>query len=213
MFILLVFLLLSANIAICYKVLPIPRLHSYSCLYAKDVKKVNKDQTRVRLLSDIKDIGKKGQIVLVSNGMYMNSLGPKKQAEKVSDEEMNKIEETESIKNKNELDNALSIQTNIKAMNRLLLTRKKGKDGQLFGAVTTKMVIEELRTKFGSDNTLSNNNKNLIVVSMMPQKSEDGSLLGGELVNNEIRKVGVYVVELKLHPKVSISFELVVNSD
>lgn len=145
--------------------------------------------------------------------MYMNSLGPKKQAEKVSDDEMNKIEEAESLKNKNELDNAISIQSSIKTMTRLLLNRKKGKDGQLFGAVTTKMVIEELRLKFGSDNALSNNNKSLIVVSMTPQKSEDGSLLGFELINNEIRRVGIYLVELKLHPKVSITFELEVKSD
>ena len=114
----------------------------------------------------------------------MNSLGPKKQAEKVSaDDEMNKIEEASNEKMKKELDNAETLESNIKKMNTLLLTRKKGKDGQLFGAVTTKMVIEELRLKWNID-TLSNNNKNLMVISMSPKKGNEGQVLGGELLNN-----------------------------
>jgi len=157
---------------------------SFSRIFSKDTKKVGKDQTRVRLLIDIKDIGKKGQIVNVSNGMYMNSLGPKKQAEKVSDDEMNKIEEASNEKMKKELNDAETLQNNIKKMNKLLLTRKQGKEGQLFGAVTTKMIIEELRLKFGSIDSLSNNNKNLMVISMSPKKGDDGQLLGGELLNS-----------------------------
>jgi len=153
---------------------------SLTRIYSK-VKEQKKDQTRVRLLIDIKDIGKKGQIVNVSNGMYMNSLGPKKQAEKVSDDEMNKIEEASNEKMKKELDDAQTLESNIKKMNKLLLTRKKGKDGQLFGAVTTKMVIEELRLKFNID-TLSNN-KSIMVISMSPKKG-NGQVLGGELLNN-----------------------------
>lgn len=205
-------LLLFINVTLCFNRLSsryIPR--SYE-LYAKDIKKVGKDQTRVRLLIDVKDIGKKGQIVLVSNGMFMNSLGPKRCAEKVSDDEMKKLEETEDSKNKDELDNAIKIQNEIKQMSILTLTKKKGKDEQLFGAVTTKMVIEELKSKFGNDTTLSSNNKNLMVTQMIP-KTVNGQLLGGDLINNEIRRAGSYSVELKLHPKVSISFDLNVNSE
>lgn len=63
MMILSVFLLLLLLVhTICYKVLPIRDLLPYTLLYAKDVKKINKDQTRVRLLVDIKDIGKKDKL-------------------------------------------------------------------------------------------------------------------------------------------------------
>ena len=197
---------------LCYKTIHNRRFNFIQYL-AKDIKKVGKDQTRVRLLIDIKDVGKKGQIVIISNVLYMNSLGPKKHAEKVTDDEMNKLEENENIKNKTELDNAISIQNNIKQLNTLILNRKKGKEGQLFGAVTTKNILEELRLKFGNDNTLSNSNKHLIVSSINPKKSDDGKSLGGELINNEIRKAGCYLIELKLHPKVSTTFELEVNSE
>ena len=197
---------------LCYKTIHNRRFNFIRYL-AKDIKKVGKDQTRVRLLIDIKDVGKKGQIVIISNVLYMNSLGPKKHAEKVTDDEMNKLEENENIKNKTELDNAISIQNNIKQLNTLILNRKKGKEGQLFGAVTTKNILEELRLKFGNDNTLSNNNKHLMVSSINPKKSDDGKSLGGELINNEIRKAGYYLIELKLHPKVSTTFELEVNSE
>jgi len=197
---------------LCYKTIN-NRRYNFIQYLAKDIKKVGKDQTRVRLLIDIKDIGKKGQIVIISNVLYMNSLGPKKHAEKVTDDEMNKLEENEIIKNKTELDNAITIQNNIKQLNILILNRKKGKEGQLFGAVTTKNILEELRLKFGNDNALNNNNKHLMVSSINPKISDDGKSLGGELINNEIRKAGSYLIELKLHPKVSATFELEVNSE
>jgi ribosomal protein L9 len=212
MMMIIIIIILLSNMTLCYKTIHNRRFNFIQYL-AKDIKKVGKDQTRVRLLIDIKDVGKKGQIVIISNVLYMNSLGPKKHAEKVTDDEMNKLEENENIKNKTELDNAISIQNNIKQLNTLILNRKKGKEGQLFGAVTTKNILEELRLKFGNDNTLSNSNKHLIVSSINPKKSDDGKSLGGELINNEIRKAGCYLIELKLHPKVSTTFELEVNSE
>lgn len=105
---------------------------------------------RVILLEDVKKVGKKGSIVDVSDGYGSNFLIPKKLAvlatktsleiKKVQDD--NKAKEDEMKK-----ENAIALKEKIKD---LVVEIKAGigKEGKLFGAVSSKEIVEEYKKQF-----------------------------------------------------------------
>ena len=105
---------------------------------------------KVILLKDVKSLGKKGEIVEVSEGYGRNFIIPTKagvladaknlntlklqvqNAEKIAEE---KLEEAEALKKKLE---------EVK----LIFHMKAGKDGRAFGSISTKEVQEELKKQY-----------------------------------------------------------------
>ena len=108
---------------------------------------------KVILLADVKKVGKKGQIVEVSDGYGGNFLIPNKLAVKVTktsldikqkqDDEYAANQEAlrqEALKLKDEMRNyVVEIET------------KVGNNGKMFGAISTKQVVEEFKKQFGVD--------------------------------------------------------------
>ena len=105
---------------------------------------------KVILLSDVKKVGKKGQIVEVSDGYGANFLIPNKLAVKATktsldiknkqDEDMAKREEElkqEAIILKDKME---KLTVEIKA--------KGGKDGKMFGSISSKQIVEEYKKQF-----------------------------------------------------------------
>lgn len=105
---------------------------------------------RVILLEDVKKVGKKGSIVDVSDGYGSNFLIPKKLAvlatktsleiKKVQDD--NKAKEDEIKK-----ENAIALKEKIKDLV-LELKAGTGKEGKLFGAISSKEIVEEYKKQF-----------------------------------------------------------------
>eukprot|EP01039_Chlorochromonas_danica_P006946 gene6947-7686_t len=153
------------------------------------------EKTRVKLLTDVKDIGKKGEIVFVSTVMYINALQAKKLAIKISDEEMQSILKIEKEKQEKALQVAQNYAMKLKDLPNFILKRKaNAANRQLFGSVNTKHVEDELR-RLCPDTTLPWGNRH-IGVTDLHEVNEDGSL--GSKVN-EIRKVGKYIAMVRLH--------------
>ena len=105
---------------------------------------------KVILLEDVKKVGKKGSIVEVSDGYGANFLIPRKLAvlatktsleiKKTQDD--NKAKEDEIKK-----ENAIALKEKIKDLV-VELKVGTGKEGKLFGAVSSKEIVEEYKKQF-----------------------------------------------------------------
>ena len=106
---------------------------------------------RVILLEDVKKVGKKGSIVDVSDGYGANFLIPRKLAvlatktsleiKKVQDD--NKAKEEQLKKEK-----AIELKEKIKELT-VEIKAGIGKEGKLFGAISSKEIVEEYKKQFG----------------------------------------------------------------
>ena len=108
---------------------------------------------KVVLLQDVKDIGKKDQVVNVSDGYARNFLLPRKLAKEATTAAMNDVKAKESAK-------AHHKREEVKAANELkakldgkevTIKAKAGKEGKLFGAVTSKDVAAALKAQHKMD--------------------------------------------------------------
>ena len=104
---------------------------------------------KVVLLQDVKDIGKKDQVVNVSDGYARNFLLPRKLAKEATAAVMSEVKTKESAK-------AHHKREEVKAANELkakldgkevTIKAKAGKEGKLFGAVTSKDVADALKAQ------------------------------------------------------------------
>jgi large subunit ribosomal protein L9 len=105
---------------------------------------------KVILLNDVKKVGKKGQIVEVSDGYGANYLIPNKLAVKVTKTSMDIKNKQDDDKAKQDEQNRLEAIALKEKMENLTveLKAKVGKDGKMFGAISTKQIVEEYKKQF-----------------------------------------------------------------
>lgn len=136
---------------------------------------------KVLLLQDISGVGKKGEIVEVSDGYARNYLFPRKLAQEVTEKMLKSIEEQKISQQLKEerLINKYRKDKEILEKEILVIRTKVGEKGKLFGAITSKDIAEELKKKF----------------KMEIDKKQ-------VLLEDPIKNIGIYDVEVKLHPQV-----------
>lgn len=108
---------------------------------------------KVVLNQDVKGIGKKLQIVDVSEGYARNFLFPRKLAnvaDNKSISEANTKSEALKFKKKTEYDNAISLKEKIENTT-VIFKHKVGEGQKLFGSVTEKEIADELNNKLNLD--------------------------------------------------------------
>ncbi|GAB2275129.1 60S ribosomal protein L9 [Dionaea muscipula] len=149
----------------------------------KRVKKIRK----ILLKEDVTDLGKKGELVNVRAGYYRNFLFPTGKAEIITPAVLKEMEleqkriEAEKIRVKEEAEQLARIFETVGAFK---VKRKGGKAKQIFGTVTSQDVVDIIKVQLQRDV----DKRNVTVP--------------------EIREVGEYVVELKLHPEVTARVRL-----
>lgn len=143
---------------------------------------------KVILLQDVKKVGKKGETIEVTDGYATNFLLPRRlavNATKRSVEILDKQKEDARILDEQNRKNAEELKEKLKTIT-LEFTCKTGKDGKLFGSVSSKQVVEMLKSKYG--------------ISIDKRKfvdKETVNTLGVTILKNELYK-GV-VAEIKVH--------------
>lgn len=108
---------------------------------------------KVVLLQDVKDIGKKDQVVSVSDGYARNFLLPRKLAKEATDAVMKDVAIKESAKQhhkQEEIKAAEEVKAKINGKT-ITIKAKAGKEGKLFGAVTTKDVAQAIKEQLKVD--------------------------------------------------------------
>lgn len=145
---------------------------------------------KVILLQDVKGSGKKGELVNVSDGYARNFLLPKKLAKEANSQAMNELKNAENAKQfKIETDKKAANEAKSKIDNKSLkITAKAGKEGKLFGSVTSKEISAELKNQFG--------------ISVDKRKI---SLAG------DIKAFGTYQAEIKLYTGITATVNVVVT--
>ena len=106
---------------------------------------------KVVLLQDVKSIGKKDQVVNVSDGYARNFLFPRKLAKEATAGALNDVKTKESAKEHHKQEEIAAAPEIKNKINDKIVTlkAKAGKEGKLFGAVTSKDVAAEIEKQFG----------------------------------------------------------------
>lgn len=139
------------------------------------------------LLQDVKNIGKKGALVEVSDGYARNFLLPKKLAAAATDgviRSLNKEAKDLEEKKTREREQAQELAASLESR-RLELQVKVGENGKLFGSVTSQDLVQAIKEQF----EFQIEKKNL-------------------QLKDPLKTLGEHVVPLKLHPGVTARLQV-----
>ena len=104
---------------------------------------------KVILLKDVKELGKKGELVEAKDGNARNFLFPRKLAEEANNanmKEMKEKDESKRLKKQQELNDAKELAKKIEET-KVVIKTKSGDGGRLFGSITTKDIAEILKSE------------------------------------------------------------------
>ena len=142
---------------------------------------------KVILLEDVKSLGKKGQIVNVSDGYARNMILPKKLGVEATSKNLNDLKlrkaNEEKVAQEN-LDAAKAFAEEL-STKEIILTLKVGEGGRTFGSVSSKEISEAAKKQ--------------LILDIDKKKLQ---------LENPIRNLGVTNVPVRLHPKVTGSLKV-----
>ncbi len=136
----------------------------------------------VILLEDVKSLGKKGDIVKVSDGYARNFILPKKLGVEKTAKSLNELKQQKAAEEKRQqaiFEEAKALAAQIEAGS-IMLKMKGGEGGRTFGSVSTKEITSAIKEQL-----------KLEVDKKKLQLAEP------------IRNFGTYHVPVRLHPKVT----------
>ena len=142
---------------------------------------------KVILLEDVKSLGKKGQIVNVSDGYARNMILPKKLGVEATSKNLNDLKLRQANEEKvaqENLDAAKAFAEEL-STKEVILTLKVGEGGRTFGSVSSKEISEAAKKQLNLD---------------IDKKKLQ--------LENPIRNLGVTNVPVRLHPKVTGSLKV-----
>lgn len=145
---------------------------------------------KVILLEDVKALGKKGEIVNVSDGYARNCILPKKLGLEATSKNLNdlKLKKANDAKVAQEqLEEAQALGKKIEA-GKVELAIKVGEGGRAFGSVSSKEIAAAVKEQMGYD---------------IDKKKIQ--------LKDVIKTLGTHTVPVKLHPKVTADLKVIVT--
>ncbi|GAA6490846.1 MAG TPA: 50S ribosomal protein L9 [Candidatus Bariatricus faecipullorum] len=142
---------------------------------------------KIILLEDVKALGKKGQIVEVSNGYARNFILPKKLGVEANSKNMNdlKLQKQHEAKVAQEnLEAAKDLAAKLEAA-KIELTMKTGEGGKTFGSVSSKEIAQAVKEQLG--------------LEVDKKKIQ---------IKEPIKSLGMHLVPVRLHPQVSAELKV-----
>jgi len=145
---------------------------------------------KVILLEDVKNVGKKGQIINAKDGYARNFLFPKNMAIEATEVNLKNLENAKKKKEEKEreaFEEARVLEEELMQIV-IVIKTKAGENGKLFGSITTKEISELLEKE------------HKIIID---KKKFD--------LEEPIKSVGEYYVKIKLHPTVNAKLKVIVT--
>ena len=143
---------------------------------------------KVILLQDVKQIGKKGDVIEASDGYARNFLFPRKLAQEANDSNMhilNNKKENERKQKLAQLEAAQKLAGELKGKE-ITVKAKAGESGKLFGAITSKDVAELIKEQYKIE---------------IDKK---------KIVMDTIKLAGGYEIDVKIYPEVSTKMKVII---
>lgn len=139
-------------------------------------------KVKVILLQDVKGLGKKDEIVEVSDGYARNFVLPKKVGVEANSKNLNELKLKKAHEDKVAAENLAKAQELAATINEesVTLSIKVGEGGRTFGSISSKEIAEACKSQLGHDI-----DKKKIVMK------------------DSIKSVGSFTVDIKLHTKVT----------
>ncbi|HOQ08321.1 MAG TPA: 50S ribosomal protein L9 [Clostridiales bacterium] len=147
---------------------------------------------KVILKQDVKGLGKKDDLVNVSDGYARNFLFPKGLAVEANESNLNIVKtrkEAEKSRRDKELAQARKLAEELRNLE-VVIRAKTGENGKLFGSITSKDISDKLKEDFGMDI----DRKKIV----MP---------------DAIKATGTYEIDVKLYPEVSGRLKVRIESE
>ncbi|GLB46241.1 50S ribosomal protein L9 [Philodulcilactobacillus myokoensis] len=144
---------------------------------------------KVIFLQDVKGKGKRGEVKEVADGYAQNfliRLGKARAASKGAMSKLNAEKRADSEEEQAELDRAKNLKTKLEDDKTVVqLSAKSGKDGRLFGSITSKQIVQSLKKQFN--------------IQVNKKKVE---------LSSPIRSLGYTNVPVKLHHQVTANIRV-----
>ena len=182
------------------------------------VVKLSIGKIQVVLLEQVPNIGQSGDVVFVSSAIFQNQLKRNNKARLISAEEVQRMEEERAQEEKEMIEKAKATKEMLEeAMVQkisdaeqcsssedgndicgvaLELKRKAGPEGNLFGGVNPKMIMEELKSRY------PNGSWDGRLVKVTDVKDSDGK----DVKKKDIKHIGDYTVTVALGKGVDVTF-------
>ena len=144
---------------------------------------------KVVLNQDVKDLGKKGQLVNVSDGYAKNYLIPRKIAKIADAGALNELKNREASAAYKLAKEKETAENNAKILEGKTITvkAKAGANGRLFGSVTQKEIAERIKEEFGIE---------------IEKK---------RIITEDIRQYGTYGFTVKIYTGIQVQMYVVVG--
>ena len=147
---------------------------------------------KVILLQDVKPLGKKGEIVNVSDGYARNNIIPKKLGVEATPKNLNDLKlqkQNEEKVAQEHLEAAQELAKKLEAA-KVELKIKTGEGGRTFGSVSSKEIAIAVKEQLGYD---------------LDKKKIQ--------IKEGIKTLGTHMVSVKLHPEVTAELKVVVKEE
>ena len=145
---------------------------------------------KVILTEDVKSLGKKGEIVEVSDGYARNFILKKKKGVEANSKNLNDLKLKKANEDKiaqEQYEAAVELGKKIEA-GQIEVSIKTGEGGKAFGSIASKEIATEVKAQMGLD------------VDKKKVQLKDA-----------IKTLGTHTVPVKLHPKVTVDLKVIVT--
>jgi len=147
---------------------------------------------KVVLLQDVKDLGKKEDLVSVSDGYARNFLFPRKLAAEATTGKLKELEDkqhSKKLRKDREMQAAKELAGKLGKLEVSFRT-KAGENGKLFGSITSKDVADAIK----SQHKIEVDKKKVVL-------------------HDAIKSIGTYQVEIKVYPEISAKINVKVDEE